>query len=89
MWHVADTMNFDEACELVGQLPHCDAAVLHAPGECQYCDRHPDWQALRVVTGIAFTGHEPAHDQVPCPSDARRGKGNAHQWGGNRPWPMT
>lgn len=26
------------------QMPHCDAYVLHAPGVCEYCDRHPDWQ---------------------------------------------
>lgn len=78
-------MTSDEAFERVGQLPHCDQSVLHAPGECQYCDRHPDWQALRIVWGIAFTAHEPKSHQLPCPSDARRGTGGAHVWGGNRP----
>lgn len=73
-------MNIDES-----PLPHCDAAVLHAPGECQYCDRHPDWQQVRLWWGIAFTGHPPTDGQLPCPSDARRGLGQAHEWGGNRP----
>jgi hypothetical protein len=67
------------------EFPHCDQAVLHAPGECEYCDGHPDWQALRGWWGIAFTGHTPEADQMPCPSDFRRGIGNAHRWGGNRP----
>ncbi len=66
-------------------FPHCDQAVLHPPGECRYCDAHPDWQQLREMWGIAFTGHAPQDWQVPCPSDARRGRGGAHAWGGNRP----
>lgn len=41
------------------QFPHCDSRVLHAPGECEFCDRHPDWQELRKSWGIAFTGHQP------------------------------
>ncbi len=65
--------------------PHCDQSVLHAPGECSYCDRLPEWQALRRRWGIAFTGHPPAEYEVACPSDARRGLGQAHAWGGNRP----
>ena len=40
-------------------FPHCDQRVLHAPGECQYCDMCPEWQQLRVAWGIAFTGHAP------------------------------
>jgi len=73
-------------------LPHCDQQVLHAPGECKYCDEYPTWQALRVVWGIAFTGHVPdINDRdnrvVPCPSDMRRGLGGAHGWPGNRPVP--
>lgn len=72
---------------LVGQLPHCDTAVLHAPGSCTYCDRHPEWQALRQAWGIAYTGQWPADGQLPCPSDARRGTGGAHTWGGNTPRP--
>lgn len=74
----------------LSEIPHCDAAVLHAPGECEYCDRHPDWQALRRVWGIAYTGHQLSGDVelvLPCPSDWRRGLGGAHVWAGNRPRP--
>lgn len=74
----------------LGPMPHCDSSVLHKPGKCEYCDRHPDWQALRKAWGIAFTGetpvaHHPGWVEVPCPSDQRRGTGQAHVWGGNRP----
>ncbi len=78
----------------IAQFPHCDQMVLHAPGDCGYCDEHPEWQVLRRVWGIAFTGHAPglvypdypaAGYQLPCPSDLRRGQGGAHVWGGNRP----
>jgi hypothetical protein len=78
-------MNAQDLMAEPGNVPHCDQAVLHAPGECQYCDVHPEWQALRELWGVAFTGHEPTEHQVPCPSDARRGRGMAHAWGGNRP----
>jgi hypothetical protein len=79
----------DEAYKLVGQLPHCDQSVLHAPSECQYCDQHPDWQALRITWGVAFTGHRPNKDgaKTPCPSDYIRGIGGAHTWPGNAPKP--
>jgi hypothetical protein len=43
------------------------------------------WQDLRELWGIAFTGKEPTAGQLPCPSDAQRGRGGAHAWGGNRP----
>lgn len=66
-------------------FPHCDAAVLHAPGVCRYCDDRPEWQQLREYWGIAFTGQAPGPDRVPCPSDARRGQGGAHVWPGNTP----
>lgn len=65
--------------------PHCDQSVLHRPGDCQWCDKYPAWQHYRQVARIAFTGHEPVDGEVPCPSDARRGLGQAHVWGGNRP----
>jgi hypothetical protein len=50
----------------IAQFPHCDQRVLHAPGECEYCDRHPDWQALRKAWGIAFTGHAPRAGLPRC-----------------------
>lgn len=67
------------------QYPHCDAMVLHAPGECTYCDRHPDWQTLRETWEIAFSGHDPIGDQVQCPAERRRPREIINRWGGNRP----
>lgn len=73
----------------VPQAPHCDEAVLHGPEDgCPYCNEHPDWQKLRMLWRIAFTGHEPRDplSEVACPSDQRRGgTGAAHVWPGNRP----
>jgi hypothetical protein len=70
--------------------PHCDPRVLHAPGECSYCDMHADWQALRGLWGIAFTGHEPqrtdAGVELPCPADLNRPPttdSDHRRWGGN------
>ena len=73
---------------LITQFPHCDSRVLHAPGECEFCDLHPEWQELREGWGISFTGHQPEGDWVtmPCPADAARPQGasNDHRrWGGN------
>lgn len=28
--------------------PHCDEGVVHAPGECRYCDDRPDLQIQRL-----------------------------------------
>lgn len=74
------------------QFPHCDQRILHAPGECEFCDGHPDWQELRQTWGIAFSGHQPTEDQVYCPADravitGQRGDYNA--WGGNIPRPSS
>jgi hypothetical protein len=76
----------------ISQFPHCDQRILHAPGECEYCDAHPEWQELREAWGIAFTGHPPADDewtrQLPCPADFNRpaNSGADHRrWGGNKP----
>lgn len=70
----------------VGQwwAPHCDSAVLHAPGECQHCDRYSAWQRYRQVARIAFTGHEPTEDETMCPSEVRRPVEAINRWGGNR-----
>lgn len=69
----------------IAQFPHCDSRVLHAPGTCTFCDKHPDWQELRRVWGIAYTGNLPTESENLCPSDRVRGIGGAHVWGGNRP----
>jgi hypothetical protein len=66
------------------KYPHCDQRVLHAPGECKYCDQYSDAQNERMAEGINFTGHQEP-DLLPCPSDSARGLGGAHVWGGNRP----
>ena len=72
----------------ISQFPHYDPKVLHAPGECQYCDRRPEWQALRITWGIAFTGYEPSPEkkELPCPAWYARGE-NCQKWGGNVPQP--
>jgi hypothetical protein len=74
---------------MIETFPHCDQSVLHAPGECKYCDAHPDWQELRESWGVAFTGHQPGPAQISCPSDFRRGLAQAHEWNGNRPKEAT
>jgi hypothetical protein len=63
-------------------MPHCDQRILHAPGECEYCDAFPTWQQLRIIWGIAFTGYSPEERELPCPADYARG--DAHKlWSGN------
>lgn len=63
--------------------PHCDSLVLHAPGECRFCDCHPDWQAYRQTVGIAFSGHDPLNGQAACPSEVRRPRQLIIRWPGN------
>lgn len=80
--------DFRGVLSLIRQFPHCDQRILHAPGECQYCDAHSEWQALRVAWGIAFTGWLPDGVELPCPADKTRG--DTHQkWGGNIARPLT
>lgn len=69
----------------IEQFPHCDQRVLHAPGECRYCDIHPNWQALRLAWGIAFTGWEPEEHELPCPATLRRSVEVINRWSGNTP----
>jgi hypothetical protein len=79
-------------------FPHCDSKVLHRPGECRFCDARPDWQELRRVWGIAYTGHSEEttpgwdHDgnlvekpKIPCPSEWDRPVERIHAWYGNVP----
>jgi hypothetical protein len=67
----------------IPQFPHCDQRVLHAPGECEYCDGHSDWQALRAAWGIAFTNYQPDGKELPCPAMYARGEASINSWGGN------
>lgn len=74
------------------QFPHCDQRILHAPGECRYCDEHPEWQALRRAWGINFTGHDEPGTITLCPADIARpaGSSNDHRlWGGNAAEPYA
>lgn len=74
------------------RFPHCDERILHAPGECEYCDRHENWQMLRQVWKIAFTGHSPEHGETACPADLAvlfEERGDYNEWGGNRASPPS
>jgi hypothetical protein len=66
------------------QFPHCDSSILHAPKTCSYCDEHPDWQELREMWRINFTGGTDS-TKAPCPSERLRPAYIAHRWPGNRP----
>ena len=79
---------------IIPQFPHCDPRILHAPNECEFCDQHSEWQELRKIWGIAFTGHsydkngKPAKDECgdtlqPRPAEADRGMESINGWGGN------
>lgn len=35
--------------------PHCNTEVLHAPGECVYCDMYPERQQARIAGGSPFS----------------------------------
>ena len=64
-----------------GVMPHCDPRILHSPGECEFCDMHPDMQLKRSNDGVNFTGHNDPKLKK-CPADEARGSGHA-QWPGN------
>lgn len=67
--------------------PHCDSRVLHAPGECEYCDRYAaDLQAQRIDQRINFTGYEDP-DLLPDPATQARPVETINKWGGNVPVP--
>jgi len=77
-----ETVPVIRAHDYIKQFPHCDARILHSPKECEFCDKHPEWQALRAAWGIAFTGWTPEGTELPCPADHARG--DKHKlWGGN------
>lgn len=40
------------------EAPHCNTEVLHAPGQCYYCDHYPDRQSARAASGGSFTPPE-------------------------------
>jgi hypothetical protein len=70
--------------QIIRQTPHCDSAVLHKPSECEFCDDHPEWQELRELWGINFTGeYDP--NKLPCPAEVRRDINIINKWYGNVP----
>lgn len=73
-------------------MPHCDDLVLHAPRQCEYCDRHQSWQVARIRLGIAFTGNawnEKGTTLRPCPATLLRSVETIERWYGNVPTEKT
>ncbi len=64
-------------------FPHCDARILHPPGECHYCDKS-GLQEVREAWGIAFTG-QVTKGLKSCPADQARSSESLNSWPGNRP----
>lgn len=73
-----------DSCFSQERFPHCDAAVLHAPNECKYCDMFPDQQQKRIDNKVNFTGEK---DQLKskCPAEIARPEETINSWGGNTP----
>jgi hypothetical protein len=63
--------------------PHCDQTVLHAPGECEHCDEYPDWQELRELWRMNFTGQDD-YEKAPDPAIWFRDPEIIEKWFGNR-----
>lgn len=42
----------------MAEYPHCNTTTIHAPGECHYCDMHPDLQEARSLSGVPFSSNE-------------------------------
>jgi hypothetical protein len=73
----------------IQQFPHCDSRILHAPEDnCEACNTFPEWQELREVWKINFTGHYDP-DKKMCPAEEARGLGSLNKWHGNRIWNET
>lgn len=63
-------------------FPHCDSNVLHAPGQCVYCDEYPAMQEERRLDGVNFTG-QTNPDLKPCPAVSARSLDTIEKWSGN------
>ena len=37
------------------RAPHCNEQVLHAPGECEFCDKYPERQQARIASNTPFS----------------------------------
>jgi hypothetical protein len=69
----------------IAQAPHCDQRILHSRGVCEYCDRYPDRQAIRLANRILCTNEDPQDGWRACPAIEVRGKESCEYWPGNRP----
>jgi len=76
-----DRAMYQEAPE--SAFPHCDGLILHAPGECGYCDEYPRAQADRLRNHVSFTGASRFGWRI-CPSEERRHLEKIEKWPGNR-----
>lgn len=69
-------------------FPHCDAQVLHTPGNCEHCDKFPGAQYARKHMRVAYTDTPPeiveAEGLMACPAITRRGEESINSWFGNR-----
>lgn len=72
----------DDVEEGQAPFPHCDELVLHAPGECEFCDHYPERQRRRERDGVNFTGHHEPGKRT-CPAELRRPLSTLEAWGGN------
>jgi hypothetical protein len=70
--------------DYIDEFPHCDQRVLHAPGTCDVCDEHEEWQELRDAWGINFTGESDVN-KLTDPAEAVRPLETIYAWEGNRP----
>lgn len=66
------------------EAAHCDPTVVHAPGECEYCDLYPYRQALMDLWRVNFTGHSDP-DRLPSLAEQRRPLDRIEHWPGNVP----
>lgn len=67
--------------------PHRDTLVLHAPGECQFCDLYPRRQRTRQRARVRFTGEPPEiypYETAPCPAEMVRPLDEIEATPGNR-----
>jgi hypothetical protein len=48
--------DYEDLLRAYKHSPHCDAAVLHAPGICIACDAFPALQEYRLTREVDFTG---------------------------------
>jgi hypothetical protein len=67
---------------------HCDARIIHKPGECKYCDQYgTKQQDNRIKYRVCFTNHTPESETSgyyihPCPAMFARGE-TVNSWHGN------